>query len=252
MVDKLADLQAQSLTVVPDVMAEAFLSVVIPVFNSEAIVGATIDRTVAFLRGLNLRFEVIGVDDGSSDGSWEVLESKARQYPELVAIDLLRNYGQHNAVLCGLRHSRGAWIVTIDDDLQNPPEEIIHLIQRADEGGHDAVFGRFHEKHASSTRKLGTRMIALVNRRVFDQPPDLVVTNFRLLRRDVVDRICDDRSATPYITGLALLYSRHPGNAWVEHAPRAEGSSNYSFLRISRSSSATPHFHCACLLCLVS
>jgi hypothetical protein len=96
------------------------------------------------------------------------------------------------------------------------------------------VFGRFHEKHASSTRKLGTRMIALVNRRVFDQPPDLVVTNFRLLRRDVVDRICDDRSATPYITGLALLYSRHPGNAWVEHAPRAEGSSNYSFLRISR------------------
>ena len=234
MVDNLADLQTHSVTVVPDAMAEALLSVVIPVFNSEAIVGTTIDRTVTFLRGLSLPFEVICVDDGSSDGSWDVLEAKARQYTELIAIDLLRNYGQHNAVLCGMRHTRGAWIVTIDDDLQNPPEEIIHLLQRADEGGHDAVFGRFHEKQASSTRKLGTRMIALVNRRVFDQASDLVVTNFRLLRRDVVDRICDDRSATPYITGLALLYSRHPGNAWVEHAPRAEGSSNYSFLRIFR------------------
>jgi hypothetical protein len=107
-------------------------------------------------------------------------------------------------------------------------------MRRADEGGFDVVFGRFRRKQASGTRRLGTRAIEMINRRVFGQPPDLTVSNFRLLRRDVVDRICEDRSATPYITGLALLYSHKPGNASVEHAPRAEGQSNYSAIRIAR------------------
>jgi glycosyltransferase involved in cell wall biosynthesis len=219
---------------VPKSMQESLFSVVIPVFNSEGIVGTTIDRTVAFFRRLALRFEVLCVNDGSDDASWEVLEGKAAEYPEVMAIDLLRNYGQHNAVLCGLRRTRGDWVVTIDDDLQNPPEEIIHFMRRADEGGYDVVFGRFRRKQASGTRRLGTRAIEMINRRVFGQPPDLTVSNFRLLRRDVVDRICEDRSATPYITGLALLYSHKPGNASVAHAPRAEGQSNYSPVRIAR------------------
>ena len=219
---------------VPQAMEGELFSVVIPVFNSGGIVGTTIDRTVAVLRQLAISFEVVCVNDGSQDDSWKVLEAKAGEYPEVVALDLLRNYGQHSAVLAGLRHARGAWVVTIDDDLQNPPEEVIHLIRRADEEGYDAVFGRFRRKQASGTRRLGTRTIELINRRIFGQPSDLVVTNFRLLRRDVVDRICADNSATPYITGMALLYSRNPGNATVEHAPRAEGSSNYSALRIAR------------------
>ncbi len=215
-------------------MRDARFSVVIPVYNSEAIVGTTIDRTVSFLRGIGVRFEVICVNDGSRDDSWRVLEAKATEYPEVVALDLLRNYGQHNAVMCGLRQSAGDWVITIDDDMQNPPEEMIHLIRRADEGGHDVVFGRFNLKQASSTRRMGTRLIGLINRRIFNQPPKLAVTNFRLLRRDVVDRICDDHSASPYITGLTLLYSRNPGNASVQHALRAEGSSNYSTLRIAK------------------
>ena len=220
--------------VVPQAMEGKLFTVVIPVFNSGGIVGTTIDRTVAVLRQLAIRFEVVCVNDGSQDDSWKVLEAKAGEYPEVVALDLLRNYGQHSAVLCGLRQAQGDWVVTIDDDLQNPPEEVIHLIRKADEEGYDAVFGRFRRKQASGTRRLGTRAIELINRRIFGQPSDLVVTNFRLLRRDVVDRICADNSATPYITGMALLYSRNPGNATVEHAPRAEGSSNYSALRIAR------------------
>jgi polyisoprenyl-phosphate glycosyltransferase len=217
-----------------ETMRNGAFSVVIPVFNSEGIVGTTIDRTVAFLRELDLEFEVICVNDGSRDASWRVLESKANQYPEVIAVDLIRNYGQHSAVMCGLRQSRGSWVVTMDDDLQNPPEEMIHLIRQADEGGHDAVFGRFHSQQASSTRRLGTRLIGRINRQIFHQPPGLSVTNFRLLRRDVVDRICDDRSTSPYITGLTLLYSQNPGNAWVEHASRTEGTSNYSPLRIAK------------------
>jgi glycosyltransferase involved in cell wall biosynthesis len=208
-------------------------SVVIPVFNSEPIVGTTIDRTVAFFEAQHLRYEVILVNDGSTDRSWEVLRAAAQRYPHVRAINLLRNYGQHNANLCGLREAKGDYVVTMDDDLQNPPEEIIHLIREAMNGS-DVVFGKFRRKQAATHRNLGSKVIGLMNRRIFNQPPDLVVSNFRILRRDVVDRISASRSAYPYITGQALLYSSRRSNVEVEHAPRPVGKSNYSPIRIGR------------------
>lgn len=208
-------------------------SVVIPVFNSEAIVGMTIDRTVAFFESHGLDYEVILVNDGSADASWEVLCDAAHRHAHLKIVNLLRNYGQHNANLCGFRRATGDYIITMDDDLQNPPEEIIHLIRQAMTGS-DVVFGKFRTKQAATTRNLGSKVIGLINRRVFGQPPDLVVSNFRILRRDVVNRICASRSAYPYITGQALLYSSRRSNVEVEHAPRAAGKSNYSLIRIAR------------------
>jgi glycosyltransferase involved in cell wall biosynthesis len=208
-------------------------SVVIPVFNSEAIVGTTIDRTVAFFESHGLDYEIILVNDGSSDESWDVLCEAAQHHAHLKIVNLLRNYGQHNANLCGFRRATGDYVVTMDDDLQNPPEEIIHLIRQAMTGS-DVVFGKFRQKQAASTRNLGSKVIGLINRRVFGQPPDLVVSNFRILRRDVVNRICASRSAYPYITGQALLYSSRRANVEVEHAPRAAGKSNYSPVRIAR------------------
>jgi len=208
-------------------------SVVIPVFNSEPIVGSTIARTVAFFAAQDLSYEVILVNDGSTDGSWEVVRHAVTRFPHVRAINLLRNYGQHNANLCGLRATKGDYVITMDDDLQNPPEEIIHLIREAMNGS-DVVFGKFRHKHASAHRNLGTKVIGLMNRRIFGQPSDLVVSNFRILRRDVVDRICASRSAYPYITGQALLYSSRRTNVEVEHATRAVGKSTYSPIRIGR------------------
>lgn len=219
---------------VPASMQRASYSVVIPVFNSAAIVGTTIDRTVAFFQQHGLAFEIVCVNDGSRDDSWEVLKRKAAEHPQVTVVNLLRNYGQHGANLCGLRHAQGDWIVTMDDDLQNPPEEILHLLIEAAAGDRDVVFGAFDLKQAARTRRLGTHLIGVINRRVFGQPRDLTVTNFRLLRRDVVDRMCADRSAYPYITGMSLLYSRNRGNVTVAHAPRAVGHSNYNVLRIGR------------------
>ena len=155
------------------------------------------------------------------------------RYPHVRAINLLRNYGQHNANLCGLRQAKGDYVVTMDDDLQNPPEEIIHLIREAMNGS-DVVFGKFRQKQAAAHRNLGSKVIGLMNRRIFGQPPDLVVSNFRILRRDVVDRICASRSAYPYITGQALLYSSRRSNVEVDHSPRAVGKSTYSPIRIGR------------------
>jgi glycosyltransferase involved in cell wall biosynthesis len=216
----------------PD-MRQFRYSVVIPVFNSEAIVGTTIDRTIAFFESENLSYEIILVNDGSTDGSWEVLRAAAERHTNVRVVNLLRNYGQHNANLCGLRRASGDYVVTMDDDLQNPPEEIIHLIREAMTGA-DVVFGKFRQKQAARHRNVGSTVIGLINRRIFGQPPDLVVSNFRIMRRDVVDRITKSRSAYPYMTGQALLYSRRPANVEVEHAPRAAGKSTYNPLRIAR------------------
>jgi hypothetical protein len=100
--------------------------------------------------------------------------------------------------------------------------------------GHDVVFGRFERKQAPGYRRLGSSLISLINRRVFLQPPGLAVSNFRILRRDVVERICNSRTAHPYVTGQALLYSQNPEDVTVRHEPRPVGKSNYSLIRILR------------------
>lgn len=209
-------------------------SIVVPVYNSAPIVGETVDRIVETFTGAGLDFELILVNDGSPDDSWQVISEKARTTPHVVALNLLKNYGQHNANMAGLQESRGDWVITMDDDLQNPPDQALVLIDEAVRGAHDVVFGAFETKQAAGYRKLGSKMISLINRRVFAQPPTLRVSNFRILRRDVVDRICGDGTAHPYITGQALLYSSKPGHVPVRHAPRKVGKSNYSLLRILR------------------
>ncbi len=120
-------------------------SVVIPVYNSEQIVATTIDRTVAFFESRGFSYELILVNDGSTDHSWDLLKRAATHYPHVYAANLLRNYGQHNANLCGFRRATGDYVITMDDDLQNPPEEIIHLIEKAMTGP-DVVFGQFRQQ----------------------------------------------------------------------------------------------------------
>jgi len=207
-------------------------SVVIPVYNSANIVALVIERTRAFFVQHGLSYEIILVNDGSRDGSWPVIAAQAALHPEVTAINLLRNYGQHNAVFAGIHHSRGLHVITIDDDLQNPPEEIIHLIDAMRDGNHDLVFGRFVQKQHSLVRRLGSGLIRQMNNRIFLCPPEIVPTNFRLIRRDVVDRMLGYRTAYPYTTGLALMFAQSVGNAWVNHQERHEGQSNYNLVRI--------------------
>lgn len=208
-------------------------SIVVPVFNSVEVVGKTVDRIVSVFEDAGLSYELILVNDGSQDGSWEVIAQKARVNPRVTALYLLKNYGQHFANLAGFRESSGDYVITMDDDLQNPPDQALVLIDQAMHG-YDVVFGEFDRKRATGVRRLGSKAINMVNQRIFGQPTDLAVSNFRILRRDVVDRICRSRTAHPYITGQALLYSSNRANALVRHEPRAAGKSTYSTTRILR------------------
>jgi polyisoprenyl-phosphate glycosyltransferase len=208
-------------------------SVVIPVFNSAGIVGTTVERVVETFESAGLTYELILVNDGSSDGSWEVIAAKAREHTHVLAVDLLRNYGQHNANLAGLREATGDYVITMDDDMQNPPDQALVLIEEA-MTGRDVVFGKYVVKQHSGIRRLGSHAISWTNRRVFGQPADLPVSNFRILRRDVVDRICAYRTAFPYITGQALLCSSNRSSVPVRHDPRPQGKSSYNVIRLVR------------------
>lgn len=207
------------------------ISVVIPVYNSEMIVGETIDRTIAVLESQDWDYEIILINDDSPDNSWDVIQQKATHSTKIIAINLLKNYGQHMAIFCGFHYASGDYVITIDDDLQNPPEEIVPLVEKATEG-FDAVYGQFREKAHSPYRRYGSRIIEKINRQIFHQPHDLVVTNFRVLRQDVIKRICNYRTNYPYITGLALMFSSRRINVLVTHHPRKVGNSNYNLIRI--------------------
>ncbi len=207
-------------------------SVVIPVYNSAKIVALVITRTIAFFEKHGWSYEIILVNDGSRDNSWQVIAAQAAQLPHVIAINLLRNYGQHNAVFCGIAQSRGQYVITIDDDLQNPPEEIIHLVTQMQVGNHDVVFGRFRQKQHSLGRRVGSGLIRMINNHVFYCPPDIVPSNFRLMHRAVIERMMGYTTAYPYTTGLALMFAQSIGNVWVEHRERHEGKSNYNFVLI--------------------
>jgi len=206
-------------------------SVVIPVYNSENIVSKTVLKVQEFFTQNNLNYEIILVNDGSSDGSWGVISSLANDCESVIAINLLKNYGQHNANLCGFRESNGEYIITMDDDLQNPPEEILKLILSVG-SDYDLVIGKFKSKKHSFIRRLGSKLVGALNRKVFNVETGLVLTNFRIIRRDVINRVCNDKSPLPYIPGLVLKHSGKRRNVLVEHKERAVGESNYNWKRI--------------------
>ena len=208
-------------------------SVVIPVYNSETIIGETIDKTTGFFAQNNLRYELILVNDGSRDASWTIISEKARELPHVTAINLLKNYGQHNANMCGFKHANGDFVITMDDDLQNRPEEIDKLIRKINEG-YDLVIGQFNQKQHRGYRKIGSKLIGLVNRKIFQTPKSIVLTNFRIVRRPVVDKVCDYKTSYPYIPGLVIWFSQDIANTLVEHYPRRAGKSNYSLATILR------------------
>jgi len=208
-------------------------SVVIPVYNSALIVATTIAQTIAFFARHGWSCEIIAVNDGSTDGSWDVLSEMARTNLCVTAIDLASNYGQHTATFYGLSLTTGEVVITLDDDMQQPPGEIARLIEKADEG-HDLVCGRWPA--GAPVRRLGSWTIGWLDRWLFHKPEGFVFTGFRLMRRDVVDRLCRYRGRDPYLRGLLVRCASNPANVWVAHRPRPVGRSDGFWIRGSRDS----------------
>jgi undecaprenyl-phosphate 4-deoxy-4-formamido-L-arabinose transferase len=210
------------------------VSVVVPVYNEEANLEEFLSRLLAVMDTRGEPYEVILVDDGSRDRSLELLKSWAARRPDRIrAIELSRNFGQHPAILAGFRDVTGDVVVTLDADLQNPPEEVPKLLAKIAEG-YDVVGGVRRHRQDSWARRAAS---ALVNR-VTVAITRMRLTDFgcmlRAYSRDVVEEInrCDE--ASTFIPALAQSFARRPAEIEVAHAPRSGGESAYSFYRLIR------------------
>ncbi len=203
------------------------VSVVIPVYNSATILPRLVDRLRTVLNGLGRTYELVMVDDGSPDDSWRVLAELRRKDPEhIVAVQLMRNYGQHNALMCAFRHARGDLIVTMDDDLQHPPEEIPKLIDAITGADLDLVYGCYDKKKHPLLKNVGSRIVNAFYRRVFRL--NVTVTAFRVLRRELLEAVLPYALHFTFIDGLLAWNTRRVGKVTVAHHPRAEGRSGDS------------------------
>jgi undecaprenyl-phosphate 4-deoxy-4-formamido-L-arabinose transferase len=202
--------------------------VVIPVYNSQDVIVQTVEELLGELAPRWQSFEIVLVDDHSLDGSWSRIKGLATRFPQVQGVRLLRNSGQHSALLAGMRATRGDFVVLMDDDGQNPPAEIPNLIAAAQAGPHDLVFGVARDKQHARTRNLGSVMVDRIIGALFDKPRDVRVSNYKLLSRPLVDRVCAYAGRRPYINGEALLYCESAASVPVEHRPRQAGKSQYS------------------------
>jgi len=202
-------------------------SIIVPVYNSEQTLSGLYERTAAVFTKAGYSFEMIFVDDFSHDKSWEILQQLKKQHPEnITAIKLAKNFGQHNAVFCGLEHAQGELIVTIADDLQIPPEEISKLIQVYQEKDADLVYGYFGKKKHSVVRNLGSYFIKKSSRILLHSPGE--GSSFRLITAGLVANILKHQQHFMYIDELLLWYTSNIAFTEVRHEKRSVHRSGYS------------------------
>ncbi len=206
------------------------VSIVIPVYRSEETLPELVRRIHQACNELG-RTEIVFVDDCSPDDSWEVLMQLRDQYPKLLKlIRLGKNSGQHNAIVCGFSYAEGQVVVTMDDDLQNPPEEIKKLV-RAVQDGFDMAVGDYQTKQHAGHRNFAGRIVDSLLRWQFRLPPTAKLTSFRAVRREVVKKASAMSGVFPYVTAMLLTHATSFVNIPVDHQPRASGRSNYSLRR---------------------
>jgi undecaprenyl-phosphate 4-deoxy-4-formamido-L-arabinose transferase len=217
-----------SLVAVP---AQLGLSIVVPVYRGAVTVGLLVEALSALKPEGGI--EIVLVNDGSPDNSGDVCRELVRTASvPIVYVEHTRNYGEHNAVMTGLRHASGSYIITMDDDLQNPPEEVIKLYDHARLGHWDVVYTRYARKEHAPWRNVGSRFANKVADWLLDKPPGLYLSSFRCMAASVVANVTLYSGPYPYVDGLIMQVTTRIDSIEVKHFPRIEGSSNYTLRRL--------------------
>ncbi|MBQ6341804.1 MAG: glycosyltransferase family 2 protein [Anaerolineaceae bacterium] len=210
-------------------------SVIIPVYNGEGTIIQLTERLLKVLPELFENYEIILVDDCSPDDSWKVLKDLQAKKPEFVrAIHLSRNYGQHNATLCGIRAARYEICVTMDDDLQHPPEQLHLLIEELDKG-FDVVYAIPKKLPHSWWRNLGSKMTKIILGKIMGIPIREIGA-FRVFRTNLREAFANYRSPEVYIDPILAWGTKNFGHVYVEEDKREIGESNYSFAKLVKAS----------------
>ena len=201
------------------------LSICIPVYN-----GA--DTICPLMENLDSTFskiekEVVLVNDGSRDNSAEVCKDLCKKYDYVKFINLRRNFGEHNAVMCALNYCTGDYAVIIDDDLQNPPEEIFKLLNEI-EKGYDVVYSKYHVKKHNWFRNFGSKVNDVFATWLIGKPKNLYLCSFKIINRAMIEELKKYKGPFPYIDGLLLRTTNNVSSVFVEHKARTQGKSNYT------------------------
>lgn len=212
------------------------ISIVIPVYASGPWLEELVKRIETAMTPLKEPFEVILVNDVSPDTvTWPKIVEMAARLPWVHGIDLLYNTGQFRATLCGIEHARGDYVITMDDDLQHPPEELPKLVAAMhDHSTMDCIMGRYECKRHGILRNAGSRLVAGIMFKLYDKPADVVTTSFRIMRRDFAQTLLLYRVAHPQLGPLIVRLSRKVMNVSVEHHPRPHGRSGYALGKMMR------------------
>lgn len=204
------------------------LSFVIPCYYSEKTIGTVIKRIIDTVKKDNrYDFEIICVNDGSTDGTYAVLRELSINQ-QIRVIDLSRNFGQHSALMAGFHFVTGDLIVCLDDDGQNPPEEMFKLIDKMDEG-YDLVSAKYSKDNRGFLRKAGSKVSFAMAHYLVNMPHDIELNSFYVMKRFVVDEIIKYDNPYPFVHGLALRVTRNMANVEIRHDERLSGTSGYDF-----------------------
>jgi glycosyltransferase involved in cell wall biosynthesis len=208
------------------------LSFVVPVYNGASSIRRVVSRILdVFSRHV---IEIVLVDDGSDDESAAVCRSLVEVHPQLVFVQLSKNFGEHNAVLAGLAQTRGQAVAVLDDDGQNPPEEVLPMWHRLQQNQLDVVYGRYRRKRHSWFRNLGSGLNGMMATWLLRKPRNIYLSSFKVMNRFVVREILKYRGPYPYLDGLIFRATRNIGQIEVRHARRDSGQSNYTVRRLLR------------------
>ena len=214
-------------------MPEPYVSFVVPVFNEEENLEELLDRLIRAGEAWGRPFEVVLVNDGSRDRSLEILRGRALRDPRLVVLDFNRNYGQHSAVFAGFEEARGEIIVTLDADLQNPPEEFPKLVAKIEEG-HDVVGSVRQKRQDTLFRRLASKIVNKATSTATGVQLSDYGCMLRAYRRQVVRTLCASKEISTFIPVLADMYAGRVAEVPVAHAERQRGTSKYGFFRLVR------------------
>ena len=206
-------------------------SVVVPVYRSEQTLDPLITRLAKTLPGIAESYEVVLVNDGSPDDSWAAIERLAKQYPWVRGINLMRNYGQHNAMLCGIRAARYEIIFTMDDDLQNPPEEMPKLIAKLNEG-YDVVYGVARKRQQVWWKSLFSAFVKRAIAYVMGQKSVRDIGAFKAFRADLRKSFDNFNSPDVLVDVLFSWGTNRFASVAVDEAPRVAGKSNYNMVKL--------------------
>ena len=214
-------------------MDEIKYSVVIPVYNSGDWLEELISKVEEVMNSLNGNFEIVMVNDCSPKiETWSVMCGLSDKYKELKIINLRYNSGQQNAVMCGLKHSRGEFVITMDDDFQHDPDDIKLLVSKMEESDTDVVIAQYDIKEHSLLRKLGSHLANEIYAGIYSKPKDVTSNSFRIMKRRLVETLIGYHGKFPQIGPMIFSLKPSIATVTIQHKKRKYGKSGYSLYRL--------------------